>query len=327
MEDEVCSLLKLRHFVDDFVYAAPDMHSAQLSFRKFKAVASLLGVPLKPSKLVGPTPVIEYVGMVFHAPNLTISLPTDKIARLMATLNDWSTSAKPRTKHQAQSLLGHLMHAVQVFPNGKIFCDRLIRFTNASWSNSTVHHKVPKGVRADLLWWLNILPTGLRRRVLSNPSEDSWEEVGFYTDASGELGAGGILGKRRWACRWAEKYTEVNRDGIDIFWKEMFAIMVSLAIWGPTLAGKRVILHCDNMACVWTIRNGRSRHHPRVNHLLRDIVLLKLEFNIELNVLYIASEDNPADAISRLSFPPLQQPDPLPESILRQHRSKLSSKN
>ena len=145
------------------------------------------------------------------------------------------------------------MRAVQVLPNGKIFCDRLIRFIQAAWAQPNSHHHVPPKLLADLLWWRNFLPNWTGKKVLRTAAEEKWEDIGLFTDASGELGAGGMLGKDKdahwWACTWSPDF-QSNNNGIDIFWKEMLAIWVSIALWSTILSNRRIILHCDNMACV-----------------------------------------------------------------------------
>src|SRR5262249_22670914 len=149
-------LVNLVHYVDDFAYAAlPE--AAQSSFSDFKALAAFFGVPFKPSKFVPPTPIIEYVGFLVDAPNMSVGLPAAKRNRICSLLAEWiglpPTSRPPRSYHEAQSLLGNLMHAVQVLPDGKIFCDRLIAFVRA-WSSPFVGRRhISSALRADLQWW------------------------------------------------------------------------------------------------------------------------------------------------------------------------------
>lgn len=139
-------------------------------------------------------------------------------------------SVSSSTPKYAASLLGYLIHAVQVLPDGKIFCDHLIRFVAGWRPPSLVRHHISTGLRTDLTWH-DILNSWCGRRIL--PTFD-WEDLGFFTDASGGLGAGGLLGDRWWCLRWSTAYRGVSNDSVDIFWKEMFAIWISLALWGPS---------------------------------------------------------------------------------------------
>ena len=315
------ALINLRHFVDDFVYAAPppDIHN---SFDKFRALAILFGVPFKPSKFVPPTPIIEYVGFVLNAPNMTIDLPADKRERLRSTLLEWLNNDnnnhryRARSYHDAHSLLGHLMHVVQILPDGKIFCDRLIRFV-ASWRPPSAGRRhISPGIAADLRWWIDTTDTWSGTHITTDLD---WHDPHLFTDASGQIGAGGCLGSRWWRLRWAAAY-RVNVHGIDIFWKEMFAIWVSLVLWGPYLRPyQQIILHTDSQPCIAALSNGRAPHQPRVNELIRLIVRLRLELGLQLQTRYVPTADNPADALSRLSsLPPRSLQEPLPSLVTSQ---------
>ena len=319
----ICShhyaLINLRHFVDDFIYAAlpSDIHQ---SFTRFQNLATAYGIPLKATKLIPPTPEIEYVGFLVNAPNMSIHLTNDKRDRLRALLLDWlhvdyNATSRPRTRsyHDVQSLLGYLMHVVQILPDGKIFCDRLIRLLTSWRPPSAGRRHLKPGIVSDLRWWLDTIHTWDGTHLLSLPD---WRDLGLFTDASGHIGAGGLLGDRWWCLRWSVAYRDINVNGVDIFWKEMFAIWVSLVIWGPSLRGLRIILHSDSQPCVASLANGRAPHHPRVNELIRLIVLQRRKLNFELHVRYIPSASNPADSLSRLSsLPSRSLQEPIPSSI------------
>jgi hypothetical protein len=246
---------------------------------------------------------------------MSVSLPPEKMDRLRRLLADWighPPAAPPtRSHHDAQSLLGHLMHAVQILPDGKIFCDRLISLIR-SWSPPFAGRRhISSSLRMDLSWWQEILVNWSGRRIL--PHLDWEEDLQFFTDASGSLGAGGLLGDRWWCLRWSAGLLSGAHRGYDIFWAEMFAIWVSLLIWGPSFRGRRIVLHCDNQACVASLASGRARHHPTVNELIRRIVLLRLELGFDLRVDYVDTADNPADSLSRLvSLPSPSLQEPLP---------------
>lgn len=74
-------------------------------------------------------------------------------------------------------------------------------------------HHISTGLRADLTWWHDILNSWCGRCIL--PTSD-WEDLRFFTDASGGLGAGGLLGDRWWCLRWSAAYREVSNDGAHI---------------------------------------------------------------------------------------------------------------
>ena len=263
-------------------------------------MANDFGVPLKPSKLVPPSPTIEYIGFQLDTLEMTISIPAEKRTRIATQLISWleipplRNTPQPQSLSEAQSLLGYLMHIVQVIPEGKIFCVRLIHFT-ASWkSHHTGRCHISTGLRTNLGWWFELLQNWSGRHLISS---SIWVDVGIYTDASGSLGAGAFFGNRWWCVQWTSSY-QANHAGYDIFWKEMFAIWVSLCLWGHSFHGRHIILHCNNQACVESLSKGRAPHHLLVNDLICRIMLLQLELGFYIQARYIESTLNPADSLS-----------------------------
>ena len=311
------NLSNLSHFVDDFIYVAPPSE-AWSSYKNFQNIASIFGVPFKVSKFIAPSPSIDYIGFHLDAPSMTISIPAEKRTRISTLLTSWLEISPPRSNprsrslSEARSLLGHLMHIVQILPEGKIFCDRLIRFTLGWKPPSTGRHHLSSGLCTDLNWWLETLQKWPGRYLISL---STWVDIGLYTDASGALGAGAFLGHQWWCLRWATPF-QSNSGGYDIFWKEMFAIWVSLTLWGPSFRGRYIIVHCDNQACVESLSKGRAPHHSLVNDLIRRIVLLQLELEFRIQARYIESVSNPADSLSRLTNLPSHPQEPLPASVV-----------
>ena len=296
---------RLIHFVDDFFQVSPP-DKAHLYFYRFRALASLLGVPFRQDKFIEPCHQIVYVGFLIDAPSMSVSLPGDKKTRICALIDKWlQPGHRKASKHSAQCLLGHLMHVVQVAPDGRIFCQRLVEFIT-KFKSSEGMHWVDSGIRSDLTWWRSFLHSW-SGTIFVVPTS-AWLDLGWYTDASGAYGAGACLADGRWwALEWDDDHKSTNVNKYDIFWREMFAIWVSLRLWLHDFRGKRLLLYCDNENCVQSLARGRAPRHNRVNDLIRLITLLKLEHSFELQVHYVPSKDNPADPISRLSLSHLPQ--------------------
>ena len=87
--------------------------------------SATLGLPLHPSKKVGPT---TCMGIELDSVNQLAHLPNDKLTSLLNLLHRWSSYCW-RTKQQLQSLIGHLHHAAKVVWPGRAFIRRMINFT------------------------------------------------------------------------------------------------------------------------------------------------------------------------------------------------------
>ena len=98
---------------------------------------------------------------------------------------------------------------------------------------------------------------------------------------------------------------------------EILNIVVALKIWAQQWANKRIKLHCDNMAVVEVLRNGRARDNI-LGLMARNIWLICAMFNIHIIMLHIPGMNNVlADLLSRWQFSPenykaLQQLLPTP---------------
>ena len=106
--------------------------------------------------------------------------------------------------------------------------------------------------------------------------------------------------------------------------KELVPIVIAAAIWGHQWRGKRVKVHCDNMAVVYIVNHGSSKN-PDAMHLARCLAFIAAKREFLITATHIKGADNvTADALSRnrydifRSFHPQanQEATPVPESIL-----------
>ena len=98
---------------------------------------------------------------------------------------------------------------------------------------------------------------------------------------------------------------------------EILNIVVALKVWAQQWANKCIKIHCDNMAVVEALRNGRARDNI-LALMARNIWLICAMYNIHIIVLHIPGRNNVlADLLSRWQFSPenyqtLQQLLPTP---------------
>ena len=147
------------------------------------------------------------------------------------------------------------------------------------------------------------------------------DSVQLYTDSSvtcSSTGGFGIFFQDKWAFgRWSRLWPDLCRLS-DMTFLELFPVMVTISVWGPLLANRRILFHIDNQAVVRII-NKISSKSPQVMALVRRLVLDTLNFQIIFRDEYINTKINAvADSISRCQwrhFRFLQadtEPTPLP---------------
>ena len=107
--------------------------------------------------------------------------------------------------------------------------------------------------------------------------------------------------------------------------KELVPIVLSCAVWGPTLGHKTVLFQCNNTGVVAAIRKGSAKEEL-VMHLLRSLWFFVAHFDIAINIEHIAGAHNDtADQLSRFNMHPFflsnpqadLLPTPLPVELLQ----------
>ena len=116
----------------------------------------------------------------------------------------------------------------------------------------------------------------------------------IQTDASGSWGCGAYLHGRWFQFPWNETWQHAG-----IMVKELLPIIISIAIWGPSLSGHKVLYQCDNSSMVAAIHKGSARD-TIVMHLLRSLWFFTAHYDVDLVCEYIVGVANTtADHLSR----------------------------
>ena len=178
------------HYLDDFFLCASSPEECQAHMDTMVSLFSELGVPLTENKTVGPATRVTYLDIEIDSPTQTIRLPVDNYEELLAMLSLWK-GKKKCTKRELLSLIGSLSFAAKVVKPGRMFPRRLI---DLSTTVSHLHHHVQLSSesRADILWWLEFLPSWNGVCYIQSEPVSSIS-ISLYTDASG-LGFGAVYG-------------------------------------------------------------------------------------------------------------------------------------
>lgn len=88
---------------------------------------------------------------------------------------------------------------------------------------------------------------------------------------------------------------------------ELFPVYVAMVIWHDFLANKHILFHVDNMAVVQVLNNSTSKS-TRVMLIVRELVLITLQYNITIKAQHIPTKKNTiADCISRSQWKKFRQ--------------------
>lgn len=285
------------HILDDFLVIEPSRVQCLTSFSTLLRVFMSLKAPLVASKTLGPSQVLEFMGIVLDSARMEARLPEDKLARTRELLTSFKGRRSARLV-ELQSLIGTLQFACKVVIPGRTFLQRIINLT--SKVPSRFHHiRLNREFFKDLdMWQLFLTGWNGRSFFLDNnvtPSPD----IELFTDAASTVGFGGYFDGKWFQGRWPQPMQLNRKQGISIEWQELFPIVVACAIWHPHFVGKRLQFWCDNESVVTIINSGHSKA-PRIMDLLRTLTLLSMKHNFFVRARHVPGASNDiADALSR----------------------------
>ena len=300
------------HYLDDFItMGPPESETCGRNLAQILTLCRELGVQLAQDKLVGPSHCLTFLGIEVDTRAGTLRLPADKLARLKATLAKWSSRRSCR-RRQLESLIGSLQHACRVVRPGRAFMRRMIDLLRMPSATKGHHHiRLNRGFRADLQWWSTFA--------------EHWNGVALFpaavqpariatSDASGSWGCGAWSGSMWFQFEWPPE-----ARGHHISFKELFAGLLSCAIWGRCWRGMRVQWLCDNQAAICAVRK-RSCRDQAMMHLIRCLFFLEAWYGFELVAAHLPGRENMlADDFSRnrlsVFLSKAQAPDNTPSTI------------
>lgn len=278
------------HYLDDFIVLGPPGSSDCKQYLDIlERVCALLGVPLAAEKKDGPTWRIIFLGIIIDTMTGELSLPRDKLERLLGEVDRWAEK-RWCTRKELESLIGSLQHACKVIRPGRSFLRRAISLLSVA--KKPGHFiRLNKEFRSDLMWWKLFARDWNGTGIITSPDQ---QDIFLTSDASGFWGCGAWCGQDWFQLEWSP-----CSKGKSIAVKELIPIIIAAAIWGPHWRGKAVCARCDNSAVVAVIRS-RSSKEKDLMQLLRCLWFFEASHQFHLYSRHIPGVENSlADDLSR----------------------------
>ena len=133
-------------------------------------------------------------------------------------------------------------------------------------------------------------------------SEDLFsDQLDWYTDASGVIGAGGIHGEKWFKIQWDQQFIADYSSSIEFL--ELYALMAGVLLWLKNYPNRNISIYTDNQSIMHMVNDSTSGcKHCMI--LIRMIVLECMLWNVKLSCLHVQSQKNNfADALSRNEMP------------------------
>ena len=279
------------HYIDDFLIAIP--RGGLEAKNLFLRLLEVLGVPYKPSKLVGPTTQLVFLGITLNTTTMAASIPEMKRDEVLELLNQW------REKRwcfvdELRSLISVLIWIGQVMPLGRVFIQS---FIEKAKRHSGVRTRCSLGAqhKKDLNWWIETLPKWKGIYLLEEEEWSGPERTNLFTDAS-DIGGGAVYNKFFLHFRWRKN---VDLNEYTIQFREMFTIVAAMLTFQRFWKKKRYYLETDSMPNIGAVAAGRC-HNKLMQRLIHDFYSIQACGSYAVRLRYVESAMNKdADDLSR----------------------------
>lgn len=287
------------HLLDDFLSVDPPTVQPERTMALLTLIFGRLRIPLSPSKTVGPTTELEYLGIIIDSKKMEARLPQAKICRIRELLDAFATR-RTCTKHKLLSLLGHLQFASRIVLPGRSFVSYLIQLSTTA--KHLYHHvTLTKECRLDIKMWSFFLQTWNGISMFIEDRVTHAEDLQLWTDAS-NIGFAGYYQGSWFQSRWPSElhaYLDPLHDTMSMAFKELYPIVVCALLWDSAWRGKRINFNCDNMATVEIIKKGRSKSSA-IMKLMRQLTFRAAMGSYIITATWLPTASNGiADALSR----------------------------
>lgn len=232
----------------------------------------------------------KFLGFIYDAAKLSLSLPDDKRINIVRLTNQFSLLPKRPLRDYAH-LIGVLVAACPAVRYGWLYTKQLEREKLLALQNFYSYDtkiKFSNKVLHDLNWWMN------KVKVASCPMGPLEFDIEIFTDAS-RTGWGAYANEIRASGQWKthEKCFHIN-------YLELLAAFFGLKCFAYDKSNCTILLRIDNVTAISYINRMGGVRFPHLNNLARTIWQWCEERKIWLYASYINTKDNiEADQESR----------------------------
>lgn len=280
-------LNSMGYFLCPYVDDLGGCEKPDIAWRAYLSLGRVLrdvGARESPEKAVQPTTNMEFLGNNLNSRDLTISVTSSRLSELGQQLEEWH-GRRHASRQQLESIIGKLQFCCNCVRSGRLFLNRLLNFLRQMKRGP--RYRIPLQAHADLQWWRVYLPQFPSSSLMWFEQFQDPDAI-VASDACLE-GAGGVwfLGKQFYRCT----FPDVIKEGANICYLELWAIILMLKIWHTDLKNKAVVINCDNMAVVELINSGRARD-VQMQQGLREVCFLAATGHFELFASHISGKTN-----------------------------------
>lgn len=280
-------------YIDDSIFVSQSYDACVSDTYYAKHVLESAGFSIHETKSVfKPTQSITFLGFILNSRSMTISISSEKVAKLRGMVVELLQSNRVVIERLAQ-VIGFIISCMRAFRYGRLHyrgleLDKVHGLQKGSYKSRI---KLSEYARNDLSWWLHNAENPGAPIKIDQPDEL------LFTDASMQ-GYGVYLQGTSVGQRWSSEDKASYGDNINCL--ELKAVEYALKSYRLELSGKSILLRIDNTTAVSYINMMGGTHSAKCNDIARDIWSYAIDHNMYLSAAHIAGTDNVhADHASR----------------------------
>jgi len=293
-------------YCDDLLFIGSSASIVQQAMDAARAVLADHGLRANETKTEGPLQRLTFLGLGIDSVQQVTFVPDDKVNDIRSCIGRMLVSTTA-TKWALQSLVGKLSFVAKALPGARPFFRSLIDSTRGL-PHPYAKRAISNQIKDDLRIWQRFLLdwNGRARWRRADPvvihHDASGGGFGFFLSATPpDFDPSSLPLRLQPGAAFSGSYTAEHaaRNDHSIQYGELLAIAASVAMYGPYLRDRALLLITDNIADVHIINRQRTKS-PDLQILLRAIYRVCAEYNIDVRAQHISGVDNVvADLLSR----------------------------
>ena len=270
--------VRIFSFLDDFLILAVSFHLSKKHTNWTLVLLEWLNFRINKEKSsFHPLQKLEYLGVILDLRSLTLSLPHDKVEKVLSICRQGRTDVW-MTRRELERLVGFLNFTTCALSLGRLHLIPLIRWMNSHTTGMDRDLPVPldKELKEALFPWLD--REFLRLPVPMNVPDPTLD---LMTDAS-DFGWSGVLLPYQVNGVWTQEELSYS-----INWRELKAVQMAVLHFVKLLMGKSVRILSDSQVALSCIHQQGSKNFHDLYNLYKELLVFCRDHQISLVPVHI----------------------------------------
>lgn len=291
-------------YLDDILVICPRNKNPHQTFGSVMNIVRTLGLPVAWEKIISPTRIIKFLGIIVDLDRRETRMPAEKIHKFLDII-DKIMGYRVISKRVLQQILGHINHLGKCVPPARIFMNRLLQCLRQCKQRTV---PVDAMLRSDLEWFRSFLTIYNGKSLIVELTPIALLEVDSCL-----IGGGGRFGNSCYSYKYPTSLATMHISQL-----EAYNCLVGARVLLDGISNSCIEVACDNQAATSSLQSGRGRD-PVIMSICRGFWFFSAKNNIRFKFSYVPGElMTVADALSRKYLSPADLDRA--ETVIREHR-------